>query len=229
MPQRQGQPFQDDVLAVAFAPGGATLAVALSGVQAAVPIPGSIAFVNPAIRQKFGHHWRGHLGAVQTLAFAADGKTLASGGGDGAIRLWDVASGTMRTVWLGPRPAVPVRDRLMMHPAPVESMAFMPDGKSVATATGSPIVTFWDVTTREIRRRFRDPSGAVHALAISPDGTILATGGDARVVTLWDLATGRRAGQSSKGTRARSPAWRLLLMDGRWPRAVKTPLRPFGT
>ena len=78
-----------------------------------------------------------------------------------------------------------------MHLDPVVALAFAPDGKTVATATGSPIVTFWDVTTREVRRRLRDPSGAVHALAISPDGTTVAFGGAGQVVTLWDLAAGR--------------------------------------
>jgi WD40 repeat protein len=185
------QPFRNDVRALAFAPDGSILAVALSDVEASGPIPGSIAIVNPAIRHALGPRWEGHLGAVRALAFAADGKTMASGGGDGSIRLWDVASGTMRSAWLGPRPALGSPERPMVHPSPVEAMAFLPDGKAVATATGSPIVTFWDVQTRELRRRLRDPSGAVHALAISPDGAILATGGDGKVVTLWDLATGR--------------------------------------
>ena len=57
-----------------------------------------------------------------------------------------------------------------MHPDPVVALTFAPDGKTVATATGSPILTFWDVATHEIVRRLRDPSGAVRALAISPDG-----------------------------------------------------------
>jgi WD40 repeat protein len=41
------------------------------------------------------HVLRGHTGAVGSLAFSADGKTLASAGGlfDGRVRLWDVAAG----------------------------------------------------------------------------------------------------------------------------------------
>ena len=43
-------------------------------------------------------------GGVRSLAFAPDGKTLASGGDDRAIRLWDVKTATNTTTWLGPRP-----------------------------------------------------------------------------------------------------------------------------
>ena len=35
----------------------------------------------------------GHTRTVHTVAFSPDGKTLASGGGDEAIKLWDVIGG----------------------------------------------------------------------------------------------------------------------------------------
>ncbi len=178
-----------EVLAIAFAPDGQSLAAAVSDAQATVP--GSATIVNVATR-RIVSELRGHLGGVRTRAFAPDGRTLATGGADRAIRLWDFRVGTERGAWLGPRPPGPREDRVMISPAPVVAMMFTPDGKTVATANGTPIVTFWDITNYEIRRRFRDPSGAVRALAISPDGAILATGGDGKVVTLWDLATGRQ-------------------------------------
>ena len=97
----------------------------------------------------------------------------------------------MRATWLGPWPPGPEQDRLMTHLDPVVAVAFTPDGKKVATATGSSFISLWDVTTHEVLQMLRDPAGAVRALAISPDGLTLVTGGDGKVVKLWDLATGR--------------------------------------
>ncbi len=73
----------------------------------------------------------------------------------------------------------------------VVALAWTPDGKTVMTASGSPIIACWETSTREVRRRLSDPSGIVRALAVSPDGLTLATGGDGKVVTVWDLASGR--------------------------------------
>ena len=78
-----------DVLAIALAPDGKTLALSESDGQATRPVPGSIVIMNVADRQ-VETRLRGHLGAVRALAFSRDGKTLASGGGDRSIRLWDV-------------------------------------------------------------------------------------------------------------------------------------------
>jgi len=47
-------------------------------------------------REVFGP--AGHIGGISALAYGPDGKTLASGGSDGTIRLWDVAAGTSRVL-----------------------------------------------------------------------------------------------------------------------------------
>jgi WD40 repeat protein len=44
-------------------------------------------------RQAIGAPLEGHSGAVISLVFSRDGRTLASGGDDNTVRLWDVQTG----------------------------------------------------------------------------------------------------------------------------------------
>src|SRR5207245_2929574 len=57
---------------------------------------------------------RGHRGMVRALAFSADGATLASGGEDHQIRIWDAATGRLRLTMEG-------------HTEMVHGIAFSPD------------------------------------------------------------------------------------------------------
>jgi WD40 repeat protein len=131
----------------------------------------------------------GHDGSVFALAFSADGKLLASGGGDRLVRLWDVAS------------RKEVR-RLEGHQGTVTSVAFAPDGKTLASATGWPLtdssVRVWDVSTgQEVRRLPGDYLGSV---AFAPDGKALAVAAGLALVRLYDPATGRELPQSAGRT-----------------------------
>ncbi|WP_371619218.1 trypsin-like peptidase domain-containing protein [Streptomyces sp. NBC_00454] len=118
----------------------------------------------------------GHTDWVNRVAFSPDGRTLATGSGDGSVRLWDVATGTMRST--------------LPQTVKVGAVAFSPDGRTLATDSEDNTVVLWDVATGSPRATLKGHSGLVWSIAFSPDGRTLATGSDDNKVMLWDVATG---------------------------------------
>jgi RNA polymerase sigma factor (sigma-70 family) len=83
-------------------------------------------------RAKEIRRFRGHRGIVYDVAFAPDGWTLASGGQDGTVRLWELATGQERRVLRG-------------HPGGVGSLAFSADGRTLISSAGDSTVLVWDL------------------------------------------------------------------------------------
>jgi transcriptional regulator with XRE-family HTH domain len=76
----------------------------------------------------------------------------------------------------------------------VLSVAFSPDGTTLASGDNDGTVQLWDVATRQPTGLSLSNAGAVNWVAFSPDGKTLATGDVAGTVRLWDVATHRPIG-----------------------------------
>ncbi|MFG2001821.1 WD40 repeat domain-containing serine/threonine protein kinase [Spirillospora sp. NPDC048911] len=110
---------------------------------------------------------------VSSLAFSRDGGTLAAGGFDGKVRLYD----TIRR-----RP----RATLTGHDKSITAVAFHPRTRALASA-GGETVRLWDTTTGRSTAVLRQGRAVVNALAFSPDGRVLATGDDDGAVRLYEI------------------------------------------
>ena len=135
--------------------------------------------------------FRGHDGGVLGAAVSRDGKALATGSLDreGAfltIRKGDMGSGAFR--WsFGPL-SVEGPARAPGRLAAVESVAFPPDGQTLASGCRDGMVGLWDMTTGRGLTMLRGHSNRVCTVAFAPDGQLLASGSDGGEVRLWDVA-----------------------------------------
>jgi WD40 repeat protein len=168
---------------------------------------------------------KGHTAMVTTVAYSPDGKRLASGSGTWdvtkqayvglEVKVWDAQTGQELLTLKG-------------HTGEVNGVAFSPDGRRLASASGGELKV-WDALTGQDILTLKGHSMTVGGVAFSPDGKRLASaegkGGKPGEVKLWDAWTGQEL-QTLKGhikgvlSVAFSPDGKRLASTG-WDSIVK--------
>ncbi len=123
------------------------------------------------------HTLSAHTGRVTTLAFSSDHVTLASGGGDFTIRIWNLDTTQLKFTLKG-------------HGDAIGELAFSHDGRMLASVDKRGGVKLWSLHTGRLLNDIMKPGNAVQCIAFSPDDTILAIGSYNRQATLWDTRDG---------------------------------------
>jgi WD40 repeat protein/serine/threonine protein kinase len=165
-----------------------------------------------------------HAKRIESLAWGMNGYMLASVGNDNTIRLWEMPGMVSRSerettesqcasfspvanlIACGGGGTIHIDDvhsggcyaTFSDHFDHIESIAFSPDGRQLASCDGHGLLRLWDVASRRgwqaaPIRRHTQPNGEVvgvglWCVAYSPDGTQLVTSARDGVVDVWDAS-----------------------------------------
>ncbi|UCG47868.1 MAG: hypothetical protein JSU94_20615 [Phycisphaerales bacterium] len=125
---------------------------------------------------------------VRAVAFSSDGGLLAAACSDGigidlsAVYVWDARSGVLVHSFKG-------------HDDYLHSIAFSPDGRTLASSGRFQEAFLWDIELKKLIRRLPRAGDLYESLAFSPGGRLLAcgTGGKSQAITLWRSGSGKLA------------------------------------
>lgn len=112
-------------------------------------------------------------GRVLDIQYSPDDTRLAVGGSAG--------------IWLYDARTYEIESLITDYTQPIYSVAFSPDGRTLAGCGPDGTILLWDISTGTLRHTLYGYwRGSVDSIAFSPDGQTLASGGHNRNVHLWE-------------------------------------------
>lgn len=127
--------------------------------------------------------WR-HPEQPLALAIHPDGKTLASGGADGLVRVWDAATGE-------------VRHTIRLKAGIASALAYSADGKWLAAHFNDDLVRVYSTDKYVALKTV--PGKSIEHLELSGDGSLMLAGGPLGQPALLEVATGQDRMDLPKG------------------------------
>lgn len=118
----------------------------------------------------------GHLGWVRSLAVEPGNQWFVSGAGDRTIKIWDLASGSLRLTLTG-------------HISTVRGLAVSPRHPYLFSCGEDKMVKCWDLETNTVIRHYHGHLSGVYTLALHPTLDVLVTGGRDGAARVWDMRT----------------------------------------
>lgn len=161
--------YNDDVLCIKYSPHEAFLVSAGHGITIWDSDSGSVL-----------SSFAGHPSWIWDIAISHDGRYLASCGGDGCVRLWDLSD------------IANVKQHRLLEgqtsrTRQIRSVAFSPLNGCLASAGDDHKAHLWDVETGCEYSADIEHDSQIWTIAFNPSGHLLATAGEDRVIKLWQM------------------------------------------
>jgi WD40 repeat protein len=137
---------------------------------------------------------------LASIAFSADGKTLAVGGLGDDITLWSLPSGEQIETLSG-------------HKIAVSSLQFINDGQSLVSLGYDQSIIFWDTGIWKPERTVRSDTQGVRGIIFSPDEKTAALSMESKI-QLWSVDEWKLAAELPISTKVASAM--AYSEDGRW-------------
>ena len=112
--------------------------------------------------------------ALNPLALSPDGTQVLTVGSDYALRLWDVAGGTLVRAYSG-------------HTAPVTTLCFSHDGRFIASGGWDTVIRIWQVDSSTALRTFHGHEYAVESLSFGAGARTLISAGVDGTKRIWSI------------------------------------------
>lgn len=118
----------------------------------------------------------GHQGWVRALSVDPDNQWFVSGGNDRLVKIWDLASGSLKLSLTGHINTIRALQVSHRHPY-------------LFSAGEDQMVKCWDLEYNKVIRHYHGHLSGIYCMALHPSLDVLATGGRDAVVRVWDMRT----------------------------------------